>query len=157
MISAPRWSVYAVQMRNIEELSKASKDDLLNLWRKLPTRDKPPKAKKVLIAELSYRIQEQELGKLDKNTTVSLRRYMNSFEKTLTSGESQKSPKVHKKMILEVGSQIRKQWQGEELIVQVVGTRRYEYEGQTFKSLSAVAKAITGQHLSGPLFFNLKN
>ena len=30
---------------------------------------------------------------------------------------------------------------------------RFEYEGHTFKSLTAVARHITGQHWSGPLFF----
>jgi len=33
---------------------------------------------------------------------------------------------------------------------------RFEYEGRNFKSLTAVARQITGQHWSGPLFFGLK-
>jgi hypothetical protein len=31
----------------------------------------------------------------------------------------------------------------------------FEFEGETFKSLSAVAKKITGQHMNGFLFFRL--
>jgi len=31
----------------------------------------------------------------------------------------------------------------------------FEYEGLTFKSLTAVARHITGQHWSGPMFFGL--
>ena len=31
----------------------------------------------------------------------------------------------------------------------------FEYEGSTFKSLTAVARQITGTHWSGPLFFGL--
>ena len=33
---------------------------------------------------------------------------------------------------------------------------RYELDGQSYKSLSAVARAITGAHWSGPAFFGLK-
>ena len=31
----------------------------------------------------------------------------------------------------------------------------FEYEGQTYRSLSAVAKAVTGSHWNGHLFFGL--
>ena len=31
----------------------------------------------------------------------------------------------------------------------------FEYEGRSFKSLTAVARQITGQHRSGPEFFGL--
>jgi len=40
--------------------------------------------------------------------------------------------------------------------VLVRAMRDYEYNGQRFTSLSAVAHAITGTHWSGPLFFGLK-
>jgi hypothetical protein len=33
---------------------------------------------------------------------------------------------------------------------------RYTLDGQTYKSLLAVARAITGAHWSGPAFFGLK-
>jgi hypothetical protein len=32
----------------------------------------------------------------------------------------------------------------------------FDYAGQTYKSLSAVARAITGTPWSGPLFFGIK-
>ena len=31
----------------------------------------------------------------------------------------------------------------------------FEHEGQTYRSLSAVAKAVTGSHWNGHLFFGL--
>ena len=33
----------------------------------------------------------------------------------------------------------------------------FEYQGTVYRSLSAVAKAITGSHCSGYTFFNLRN
>lgn len=40
--------------------------------------------------------------------------------------------------------------------VLVRGSNDFEYQGQRFKSLSAVVKRITGSHWSGPVFFGLK-
>ena len=142
-------------MIDLKELSEYSKDELIRLWYKLPTRDKPPKTTKVLLRELAYRLQEQSYGKLDKNTKVSLRRHMTTFEQSLQNSGEPKPTRTNKKICFEVGSLIRKNWQGREFIVKVLGQKLFEYDGKNYKSLSAVARAITGQHLSGPLFFNL--
>jgi len=146
-----------IEQMNREAFSNYSKEELLNLWRKLPTKDKAPTTSKILIRELAYRLQEQQFGKLDKNTTVSLRRHMTVFSQSLANGKTTKASKVTKKTFLEAGSLIRKTWQGKECLIKVLDQSLFEYHGQTYKSLSAVARAITGQHLSGPLFFDLKN
>jgi hypothetical protein len=52
------------------------------------------------------------------------------------------------------GSVITRQYKGRTLQVQVLD-QGFEFEGETYKSLSAVAKAITGQHCNGYLFFRL--
>ena len=106
--------------------------------------------------ELAYHLQEQEHGKLDKNTTVSLRRHMMSFSKSLKNNTRSLLPKTLQQTFLETGAIIKKKWEGEEFTVKVLGKRAFSYDGQSFKSLSAVAKEITGQHVSGPLFFGLK-
>lgn len=53
-----------------------------------------------------------------------------------------------------VGSQLTRMYKGRQVIVTVLADG-FEYEGETFRSLSAVAKAITGSHLSGHAFFGL--
>ena len=50
------------------------------------------------------------------------------------------------------GTILTRWYKGQTLKVQVL-RHGFEYEGQTYKSLSAVAKAITGSHTSGFLFF----
>ena len=52
------------------------------------------------------------------------------------------------------GSIITRSYKGESLQVKVLDDG-FEFEGETFGSLSAVAKAITGQHMNGFLFFRL--
>ena len=52
------------------------------------------------------------------------------------------------------GTILLREWGEREHRVTVNAEGRFEYEGHTFKSLTAVARHITGhQHWSGPLFF----
>jgi len=52
------------------------------------------------------------------------------------------------------GTILTRWYKGKTLSVQVL-RHGFEYEGQVYKSLSAAAKAITGLHTSGYLFFRL--
>lgn len=54
------------------------------------------------------------------------------------------------------GSIITREYKGRSIQVRVLATG-FECEGTTYKSLSAVAKAITGQHCNGFHFFRLTN
>jgi hypothetical protein len=53
------------------------------------------------------------------------------------------------------GSIITRPYKGEDLQVKVLDDGRFEFEGEVFGSLSAVAKKITGQHCNGFHFFRL--
>jgi hypothetical protein len=52
------------------------------------------------------------------------------------------------------GTVITRKYKNETLHVKVL-PHGFEFEGEVFKSLSAVAKAITGQHCNGYYFFRL--
>lgn len=52
------------------------------------------------------------------------------------------------------GTLIIREYKGVQVQVKVLGGG-FEFEGQIFKTLSAVAKHITGQHCNGYLFFRL--
>jgi hypothetical protein len=54
------------------------------------------------------------------------------------------------------GTVLTRKYKGAVLQVQVL-PHGFEYEGEVFTSLSAVAKAITGSHCNGYLFFHLTN
>jgi len=53
------------------------------------------------------------------------------------------------------GLTIRRQWRGEEVIV-IVTDDGFSWNGITFRSLSAAARAITGTRWNGPKFFGLR-
>ena len=50
------------------------------------------------------------------------------------------------------GAIIRKEYKGKVLEVKVL-EKGFEFEGQAYKTLSAVAKKVTGDHWNGYLFF----
>ncbi len=56
---------------------------------------------------------------------------------------------------LNTGSHLIRVWQGETHQVTVLDTD-YLYAGKPWKSLSSIAKAITGTPWSGPVFFGVK-
>jgi len=54
------------------------------------------------------------------------------------------------------GKRIVRNWKGRDYSVMLMADNTVECEGQKYKSLSAVAKVITGTHWNGPMFFGVK-
>jgi hypothetical protein len=54
------------------------------------------------------------------------------------------------------GACLRRPYKGREIVVHV-RPRGFEYEGAIYRSLSGVAKAITGTHWNGYHFFGIDN
>ena len=53
------------------------------------------------------------------------------------------------------GTVLTRQYHGQEIRVVALDDGKFEHDGQVFTSLSAVAKAVTGQKWNGRLFFGL--
>jgi Protein of unknown function (DUF2924) len=64
------------------------------------------------------------------------------------------SARVRDPRLPPVGSLLRRHYQGREIIVRVLD-EGFEYDSQCYRSLSAIARHITGTHWNGLLFFNL--
>lgn len=101
-----------------------------------------------LESRLAYKIQEQVFGGLKP----SLRRKLEQIGETgiLPSRLQRDADR------LLPGSVLTRIYDDVEHRVTVISTNAFEYNGLRFKSLSAVARAITGMSWSGPLFFGLK-
>ncbi len=54
-----------------------------------------------------------------------------------------------------VGTILTRDYRGTKVVVTVRGEREFEWRGEVYRSLSAVANAITGSHVSGVAFFGL--
>lgn len=55
------------------------------------------------------------------------------------------------------GTALAREYKGRQIRVVVQPDGGFEWEGEKFKTLSAVAKAVTGQHINGFRFFHLES
>ena len=101
-----------------------------------------------LESRLAYKLQERAFGSLK----VSVRRKLESIGET---GVLPKNLQREADRLLP-GTILTRIYDDVEHHVLVRGVRDFEYRGQRFTSLTAVAKVITGCPWSGPLFFGLK-
>jgi len=126
--------------------------DLKRQWRELFETEPPPYNRRFLESRLAYRIQELAYGGLTPETRERLR----ALGEELDGGRSVVRKRRTDQDRPVVGTRLIREWQGVEHCVTV---RRddYEYQGRPYKSLSAIARAITGTRWNGPVFFGLKS
>ncbi len=124
-----------------------------------------------LLRRIAWKLQEQQFGGLPDRASQRLaelaellnplaeaaargRRRRSSGEASgqRTRGPSHRRPREIR--LPKPGDLIRRVYKGRELIVHVLD-RAFEYDGRRFRSLSAIAKAVTGAHWNGLLFFGL--
>ncbi|MGO9454929.1 MAG: DUF2924 domain-containing protein [Candidatus Binataceae bacterium] len=133
----------------IAGLSKASIKDLRERWKTLYGKEPSGRiGRYFLIRAIAYRLQEKAFGGLKSSTQRLLARVA---EET-ANGNSPKSPLVRK---AETGTILVREWQGAAHRVTVL-REGVSFKGQRYRSLSEVAREITGGHWSGPRFFGLR-
>jgi hypothetical protein len=94
---------------------------------------------------LAFRIQELSRGGLSAQTRGKLTETIGKL-----STSSHRAPRRFRP-----GTRIVREWKGKVHEVTITDDG-FEYEGETFKSLSPIACRITGTHWSGPAFFGTK-
>jgi hypothetical protein len=133
----------------LELLSQLSAKQLDERWRELYGTARPQRLYgALLVGLLAYRLQEKAYGGL-KPATRRLLRQVAGLPHERRSLEALTKPQ------LKAGAVLLREWHGTTHRVTVLESG-YEYGGQTFRSLSEVARRITSSHWSGPLFFGLK-
>jgi hypothetical protein len=133
----------------LEILPSLPRADLAKLWQRLFNSPPNPKLRKpALIRFLAYRIQEQAYGSLSAATERRLRLLEGAIAGH-TVLKSSSVPKIHP------GTRLVREWQNQVHLVNVE-TGGYDYRGVRYRSLSEIARLITGTRWSGPLFFGLK-
>lgn len=132
-------------------LKAASTPELKAHWRELFDSEPPPFNRRYLESRLAYRIQELTYGGLKPETVKRLER----LGEQLDGGDKKKrSLRADLKPI--AGTRLLREWQGVEQIVTVTADG-FEWQGRPYRSLSAIARAITGTRWNGWTFFGLKN
>jgi hypothetical protein len=128
--------------------------DLKAQWRGLFETEPPAFNRRYLESRLAYRIQELAYGGLKAETVERLEAL---GEQLFGDGDGRKRRAVRDDSHRPIsGTRLIREWQGVEHCV-TVREHDFEYQGRPYKSLSAVARAITGTRWNGWTFFGLKN
>jgi hypothetical protein len=116
-------------------------------WRKLH-RTGPPLgvSRDLMIRALVNQLQERAHG----GPTLALRRRLQTLAGELEKSGLSFDPAV----VLKTGTTLLRKWRGHTHTV-LVHEDGFEYDGQRYRSLTVIAKRITGAHWSGPRFFGV--
>jgi hypothetical protein len=121
-------------------------------WRELFGTEPPLYNRRFLESRLAYRIQELAYGGLKPETVARLE----AIAEDLDGGDPDRRRRRAAQDRPIAGTRLIREWQGVEHCV-TVRDEDFEYQGRPYKSLSAVARAITGTRWNGLIFFGLKN
>ena len=138
-------------LARVAALATTPTPQLKALWRQLFQADPPGFNRQYLVSRLAYRIQELAYGGLSATTAARL--------EAMAEDGHYVDRETARKRIKErpiAGTRLIREWQGVEHSVTVT-EEGFEYQGRPFKSLSAVARAITGTRWNGRVFFGLKS
>lgn len=119
-------------------------------WRELFDTEPPAYNRRFLESRLAYRIQELAYEGLSRETLDRL--------KALAKQHANNDPierKAKPTLRPVAGTRLIREFQGIEYCV-TVRANDFEYQGRPYKSLSSVARTITGTNWNGLLFFGLK-
>jgi hypothetical protein len=134
--------------RLLEQLPLMERKALQKHWRDLFVRE-PSLAlrRETLIPILACGIQEHAFGGLKESTARKLRELANDNAAGEAVALATARPKAGTRYVREYDGKLH------EVTVLDIG---YEFEGKTYRSLTEVAKIITGTKWSGPAFFGQK-
>lgn len=122
------------------EIEQLDLEGLRSFWGQRYGAPPPLRSVPILRMLLAWRLQSDAQGGLDGES----RRTLGRKGKIRAEG-----------LDLGIGARLTRQWQGHthEVLVEVGGFR---WQGQSYRSLSAVATAIAGSKWNGPRFFGLR-
>ncbi len=119
-------------------------------WRALFGKEPPPFNRPHLISRLSYRVQELAFGGLKPETRARLEALGEQLD-----GGNVVLRRIRADSRPLAGTRLIREWQGVQHVV-TVRTDDFEFEGRPYRSLSALARHITGTRWNGWTFFGLR-
>ena len=127
--------------QEVRALEMLDGSKLRRRWAELTGNSAPGVSPKLLRLALAWHIQAAALGGLSPSTRRKLAQAVGG--KSMTQ-------------LAVAGTRLIREWQGVTHIVAIDENGIIRWNDREWRSLSAVARAITGGHWSGPAFFGLK-
>ena len=147
-------------MDEIITLKNAPAEELLKRYKELYGEDATGTHKTYLWRKIAYKLQEQEHGGLSAKTKDKLNALIEEFDPINNKALRPDKPMVSQQASVKdkrlpiPGTMITKEYKSSSYQVKVL-EKGFEYNAKIYKTLSAIAKEISGAHWNGYLFFNL--
>ncbi len=141
-------------LARLAALKRMSVRDLKAEWEALFATPAPNNSRGYLEMRLAWRIQELGLGGLSRQTTRMLDLLADEVDGQMGTRSDRKAIIADPRNPV-VGTRLVREWDGVEHTVTVMKDG-FDWQGRRFKSLSAVAKVITGTQWNGYRFFGLR-
>ena len=144
----------------IKALQSLSIGQLRDRWRELYGEETRQRHRRYLIKRLAWKIQEQHFGEYDEETRARILeitplQHRSKGRQSRATRKPQARPSSARDPRIPVpGTVLTRRYKSRDLVVKVLD-EGFEYRGKVFRSLSAVAREITGSHWNGLLFFHL--
>ena len=137
-------------LRRLAALQTADTPDLKRQWRELFGKEPPPHNRAYLQSRLGYRLQELAFGGLKPETLARLEALGEQLD-----GGNIVLRRIRGDDKPVAGTRLIRQHGGIEHTVTVLSDG-YDWQGRPYRSLSAIARAITGTRWNGWAFFGLQ-
>lgn len=142
----------------VEVLRKLGVPELLARYREVFAKEPRSRNHAFLWKRIAWKLEEQRLGGLSQVARDRLEGLIQQIEVPPEGdggrGVLRRPRPVPPPRDLAVGLTLTRVWHGQAVHATVVKSG-FEFDGKVHRSLSAVAKAITGAHWNGRLFFGL--
>lgn len=129
-------------LNQLTALAQLSRPELIDRWRMLYGHEPPNSSKEFLRHRLAYRVQELFYGGMDEELKEKLKM------EPLPGRKEQEG-------MLKDGMRLVRTWHDKEILVTVCGDK-FEYDNHLYRSLSGIARKITGTNWNGYEFFGIK-
>jgi hypothetical protein len=143
-------------VKQIADLERASMTDLQRRWQQLIGTEPPRYNREFLVRRLAHRLQELAHGGLSQAARAKMDGLLDETGYDEIGAERADRRPAQGRELPVLGTRLIREWNGERHEVTVV-QGGFEYQGRRYRSLSAIATAITGTHWNGPAFFGLRS
>ena len=144
----------------IQALGTATLPELRRGWLDVFGCTAPPTLKRAMLARaIAWKMQVNVHGDINPATLMRFRRISEDLRQQRVARLAQRcgEPIARQRVptVIAPGTRLVRTWKGTTHCVEVT-TGGFEWQGRTFKSLTRVARSITGTKWNGPLFFGLR-
>jgi hypothetical protein len=151
--------------RIVQQLPRSTVAMLKTKYRELFGEELPPAHKQFLIRRIAWRLQalaegdlseraRQRAAEIVEDADLDLRLSKPSTTATVPAAFSPVEWSARDRRLPQPGSLLQRAYQGREIVVKVL-EQGFEYEAKPYRSLSAIARHVTGTRWNGLLFFGL--